>query len=351
MQFDKAITLAAVYAAANKPVYISGAPGIGKSAMIHQMAKPGKLLQFICKKMPGFAAYTGGATVVDIRLSMFDPVDLRGLPATIDGRTVWLKPGFWPVDESKPVFIFFDEIDRASTACRNAALQIVLDRRIGEHTLPGNVRIFAAGNGATDKGFTGALGTALNNRFAHIDLEPGVAPWLKYAADRGLNPALIAFHEMRKAESDIFHKLNPGRDEKAFPTARAWESVHDVLELCPKSLRFDAVAGLVGEIAAGDFVAFLELYESIGDILPAIWRDPAGATVFDSSEINRHYAVAVGLAHNVTAATMPALCTYAARLPREFEILAISTATRIDPALKNCPAYLDYAQRNQHVFA
>ena len=75
------------------PTFIFGAPGVGKSQMVHQAAD--------------------GDEVIDVRLSMLDPVDLRGLPTVsknANGESVveWARPEFIPA-EGKGI-IFFDEI-------------------------------------------------------------------------------------------------------------------------------------------------------------------------------------------------------------------------------------------------
>lgn len=312
------------------PAFIWGAPGIGKSALIHAMAK------------------ANGARVIDIRLSMFDPVDLRGLPATIDGLTVWLKPSFWPSIDGELVYLFFDEMDRAPASVKNAALQIVLDRRIGEHVLPDSVRIFAAGNGETDKGFAGSMGTALNNRFAHIAMESDVESWCAHADKMNWNPAIVAFLRMRGGESGIFHELAPSRDQKAYPTARAWERVHHALIDCPKGLEFNVVASLIGDAVAGEFVAFLDMFGKLPD-LNQIIANPSQAPVF--TELNMNFAIACALARVSDAGNFANVVTYAERMPREFEILCVTSAVnQHGDELKNTQAYTGYALRNQEVF-
>lgn len=329
--FPKARAIAATYAEADIPVFLWGDPGVGKSSLVRELAK------------------AAGAIVIDIRLSMFDPVDLRGLPAIVDDKTVWLRPAFWPEHDGTLIYLFFDEMDRAPAAVKNAALQIVLDRRIGEHVLPDSVRIFAAGNGASDRGFAAAMGTALNNRFAHIEMQSDLAAWCAWADRSGVHPAIVAFLEMRGAEKGIFHEMEPGRDQKAFPTPRNWERIAKVIS-APAGIRRAVFSGIIGEAPAGEFAAFLDAWAKLPD-LRAILRDPGSAPVPGQGELAIHYAIATALARVSTPANFAAVLTYAARLPREFEILTCSAATRRNPDLKNSRAYVDYAARNQAIFA
>ena len=63
-------------------VMLWGAPGVGKSQAIRQLAKE-------------IERGTGKRTVVtDVRLLLFNPIDLRGIPTANEDKTlaVWLKP-------------------------------------------------------------------------------------------------------------------------------------------------------------------------------------------------------------------------------------------------------------------
>ena len=131
------------------PTFIFGAPGVGKSQMVHQAAD--------------------GDTVIDVRLSMLDPVDLRGLPTVkqnCDGESVveWARPEFIP-SEGKGI-IFFDELNTAPAAVQNAALQIILDRKCGPHKLGDGWYIVAAGNKASHKAHVNPLSAPLRNRIS-----------------------------------------------------------------------------------------------------------------------------------------------------------------------------------------
>src|SRR5690606_31535301 len=63
------------------PVMLWGAPGIGKSSVVHQVASE------------------LGRKVVDLRLAQLEPTDLRGVPMPNRDtmRAEWFLPAFWPV--------------------------------------------------------------------------------------------------------------------------------------------------------------------------------------------------------------------------------------------------------------
>jgi hypothetical protein len=318
----------------NLPVWIWGAPGIGKSDIIKQIAA--RL----------------GYRVLDIRLSMYDPVDLRGLPMADIVRKVteWLRPKLLDIAEGEQVIIFLDEMDRAATAVLNAALQLVLDRRVGEFDLPDSVRIVAAGNGDTDARMISKISNALANRFTHLyavaDAETASAHWARI----GLDPALVAFIRFRGAADTVNNKpgllqttRQPG--EHAFASPRSWAKCDKFMSL-PDAQRARMVKGTVGAAPALEFEAFVGMFRSLPS-LDSIIRDPMGAALYP--EINVNYAIAAGLSRKADHMNAGAIITYADRMQREFGIACVSDAARRNPAFCETRAYVDWAARNQDV--
>ncbi len=320
---SRAATLLEHYIDKDMPAFLWGDVGIGKSESVEAIA------QKHC------------ADLLDIRLSMFDPVDLRGLPTIQNGETVWLKPAIWPKDDSRPTFLFFDEFDRASPAVQSAALQIVLNRRIGEHKLPGNVRIIAAGNGNTDRVGTQRTSAAGNNRFAHIQAEADLDSWRKWAATSGLHPMVIAFISFRP---ELLHKRGD-KNAKSFPTPRAWSSVAEFADAAD-DIRMDLVTGLIGEGPAAEFEGFVRVFKNLPS-LDAVTADPTGVKV--PSDPAARYAITAGLAVKATMQNFQNIITYLDRLPQEFSVLGVTDACRRDPSLSHTPAFTQWAVDHQDV--
>ena len=122
-------------------VMLWGPPGVGKSQGVRQIASE-------------IEAKTGKrAQITDVRLLLFNPVDLRGIPTANADKTlaVWLKPKIFQMDAGEDVInlLFLDEISAAPQSVQAAAYQITLDRTVGEHRLPDNCIVLAAGNRVT----------------------------------------------------------------------------------------------------------------------------------------------------------------------------------------------------------
>ena len=138
---------------AHQPVFLWGAPGVGKSQVVAKVAAD------------------RGMALRDIRAVLLDPVDLRGLPRLENGRAEWCPPAFLPgPDDSEQGIIFLDELNAAPPLVQAACYQLVLDRRIGEYRLPDGWSIIAAGNREKDKAVTHRMPSALANRMVHLEL-------------------------------------------------------------------------------------------------------------------------------------------------------------------------------------
>lgn len=324
----------------DKPVWAWGPPGVGKSQIMEQLA------------------HEAGADMTEIRLSLFDPVDLRGLPMpdVIRKVTEWLRPSIWPaLDATRPQYLFFDEMDRAAPSVANAALQIVLGKQIGEHRLPASTRILAAGNGETDRTGTNKISSAQANRFTHLYVRPDAEAAAAHLASKSTNPAMVAFLRFRGVDTLnaqgvitrpglIYGKAAQG--EHAFPSARAWENVADFIDL-PAAERLDLAKGTVGTHAAIEFEAFVESFAAIVGLMADIFANPATAPI--PSEPSLQYAVAAAVANRADFGNWQAVNTYAKRMPTEFGICTILDAVAAKPALKNTPEYGAWAVANQSV--
>ena len=154
-------------------VMLWGPPGVGKSQAVRQIAK--EIEENTGKKV----------NVTDVRLLLFNPIDLRGIPTANEDKTlaVWLKPKIFQMDASNDVvnILFLDEISAAPQSVQAAAYQITLDRVVGEHKLPENCIVIAAGNRTTDKSVAFKMPKALANRLLHIEVEGSFDSWKKWA--------------------------------------------------------------------------------------------------------------------------------------------------------------------------
>jgi len=303
-----------------KPVFLWGAPGVGKSQVVAQVAAALRV------------------RLIDIRAILLDPVDLRGLPTVENGKAAWAIPTFLPEDGTG--ILFLDELNAAPPLVQAACYQLVLDRALGEYRLPDGWTVFAAGNREGDRAVTSRMSSALANRFVHLNFEPDLDDWSVWAMGPGdLRPEVVAFLRWRP---ELLHRFEPA--EKAFPSPRAWASVSHILAGGPAAdVEFALYEGTVGRGAAIEFTGFLRVFRSLPS-LDGILLNPGTAPVPD--EPSALCAVATGLARRATDQNFTAITDYAARLAREYGTLLVKSATARLPALSHHPAFTRWAVAN-----
>lgn len=238
------------------PAFIWGPPGVGKSSVVHQVAAQLKL------------------QVQDLRASLLDPTDLRGIPSIQGGKAAWCPPSFLPSDPESRGILFLDEINAAPPLVQASLYQLVLDRKVGEYTLPPGWRILAAGNRAEDRAVVFRLSSALANRFIHLEFEVDFEDWRNWATGAGIHPLIIGFLAARR---ELL--LKPSTTENAFPTPRTWAMASDICHTFGSPDKCsDLLRGIVGEGPAVEFLAFGKRSISEAQFL-AILADPEQAAL------------------------------------------------------------------------
>lgn len=311
-----------------QPVFLWGAPGIGKSQIVAQVAR------------------SRGVALKDLRAILLDPVDLRGLPRIAeDGSSVWCPPAFLPgTNDPGEGILFLDELNAAPPLVQAACYQLVLDRRIGEYELPAGWSIVAAGNRDKDRAVTHRMPSALANRMVHLDCEAGMDDWLDWAQRAGIQAEICAFLRFRPK---LLHDFDPRSSGKAFASPRSWEFVSAILAARPDpQVEHELFQGAVGPAAATEFIGFLRVWRelpTVHDILAA----PESAPV--PEEPAAVYALCEALALQAGPDTIDALTVYAERLPAEFSVLLMRDAVCHNTSLVSSEAFSRWAGNNADV--
>lgn len=309
---------------ARQPVITWGAPGIGKSDVTQQTGA--KL----------------GRKVLDVRASLLDPVDLRGIPSVRDGRTHWNSPAFLPEASQGPTLVLLDEMNRAPVMTQNALFQLVLDRKLGEYTLPDTCEIVACCNRESDGGGVVKMPQALANRFTHLHMVADLDDWSRWAIGANVEPAVIAFLRFRP---DLLHQFD--REAKAFPTPRSWNFVSRITAQKPgNGIEHALYCGAVGDGAATEYSAFLRMFRELPNI-DAILLNPDTAAL--PTQPATMFAVASALARRAKVNNFGRVLQYVNRLPAEYGVFTVKDAVRKDPTLQACDEFTRWAITNSDV--
>lgn len=235
---------------AKRPAMIWGPAGVGKSDVVADL----------CQEMDG--------ALYDIRLSLLEPTDLRGIPFynRETGKMEWAPPVDLPDAETASkypiVFVFFDEINSAAPSVQAACYQLALNRRVGQYRLPDNAVIMMAGNREGDRGVTYRMPAPLANRLIHLELRADFDPWHTWAVKNKIHADVIGFLNFSK---NSLYDFDPKSSSKSFATPRTWEFVSQLLadETCPETTFADVVSGAIGEGLALKFMGHRKIAASL----------------------------------------------------------------------------------------
>ena len=238
-------------------IMLWGAPGVGKSQAIKQIAKE---IEVLTNKK---------TKVIDVRLLLFNPIDLRGIPTVNQERTLskWLKPQIFDMDDSSDIIniLFLDEISSAPPSVQAAAYQITLDRVIGEHKLPDNCIVVAAGNRLNDQSVAYKMPKALANRLLHFEVESNFPTWKEWAISNNINEKVIGFLSFK---SDYLNSTEINSEDLAFATPRTWEMVSNVLNIISNDIEEveHIISGLIGVGTTIEFKTWCKVYNDLPNI-------------------------------------------------------------------------------------
>ncbi len=288
------------------PVFIWGAPGIGKSSIVKQIASE------------------QGLAFLDLRLSLLDPTDLKGIPffnaETNEG--VWAKPSFLPsVHDSKGI-LFLDEINTAPPAVQASAYQLILDRKVGEYELPEGWSIVAAGNRENDRGVVYKMPPPLANRFVHFEMEVNFDDWKAWAYKSKIDSSIIGYLAYDKSMLFTFDATS---NEKSFATPRSWEYVDSIIKSgIEAELILDSISGAVGREAAVGYISFKKVMKDLPDLNTIL---DGTRTEMEEEDSKIMMALAIGLVNalleNPNETAIDNVLKFSLQLPGEFAIMLV----------------------------
>ena len=273
--------------AKRRPLFLWGPPGIGKSDIVKQLGED------------------LGAHVIDVRLSLWEPTDIKGIPYfdSNNNKMVWAPPSELPDAEMaaqhKNIILFLDEMNSAPPAVQAAAYQLILNRRVGQYHLPDNVLIVAAGNREADKGVTYRMPAPLANRFIHLEMRVDWDDYSFWATENRVHKDVVGFLTFSKKDLYDFDPKSPSR---AFATPRSWTFVSELLEDddTDEGTLTDLISGAIGEGLAIKFMAHRKHASKMPnptDILQGKVKK------METKEISAMYSLAVSLCYELKDAS------------------------------------------------
>lgn len=312
--------------AKKRNVLLTGAPGIGKTSIIHA------------------AALSLQADEILSHPAVGDPTDAKGLP--------WIAPGadhaaFMPfgdlhraINASKPTVWFLDDFGQASPSVQAAYMQLLLERRVNDHKISDHVTFVAATNRRQDRANVSGILDPVKSRFPYIiELEVTLADWCLWAYQNHISPQIIAFLNFRP---DLLMSEDKTLDISNSPSPRTWSFVNETLqEDLSDSLRYLAIQGSVGQSVASEFTAFLKIWENMTPI-EEILAKPLEAKI--PTEASALYATSIALSCRADDANSENMFSFLKRMldagKQEHVALLMRDATRRNPDLLNTAPWI-----------
>ena len=242
-----------------RPIFIQGAPGLGKTAIMQQISRELGIglvsysmthhtrqsaigLPMIVQKSYGGSSYAVSEyTMSEIIASVYESMERTG---------------------HKEGILFLDEINCISETLAPAMLLFLQYKTFGGHALPEGWVVVTAGNQARYNKSVREFDAATRDRMKYICVEPDYDAWKSYALCRQVERAILSFLDLR---GDCFYAVETTVEGRSVVTPRSWEDLSQTMYM-HRQLKLDIDMDLVSqyiqnEKIARDFSIYYELYQ------------------------------------------------------------------------------------------
>lgn len=246
-----------------RPVFLYGPPGIGKTAVMEQIAEEMEIglvsysmthhtrqsaigLPFITQKKFGDMKYdVSEYTMSEILASVYDYIEQSG---------------------KKQGILFLDEINCVSETLSPSMLRFLQYKSFGSHTVPDGWVVVTAGNPPEYNKSVREYDIATLDRIKKIEVEASYDVWREYALNKGVHPAILAYLDVRKND---FYIIENTPDGKRFVTARGWEDLSRMMTVFEnKGIAVDITLieqYIQHDTVAADFTDYYETFKALRD--------------------------------------------------------------------------------------
>ncbi|MFI3254842.1 MAG: AAA family ATPase, partial [Eubacteriales bacterium] len=210
---------------AQRPLFIMGAPGIGKTDIMKQVAEELSIgmvsysmthhtrqsalgLPYICEKSyKGEKYQVSEYTMSEILSTIYDVVEEDGVSEGI---------------------LFLDEINCVSETLAPSMLQFLQFKTFGKHKVPDGWVVVTAGNPPEYNNSVREFDIVTWDRLKRVDVEPDFQTWINHAKINGVHPAILSYLELKQYD---FYKVETSVDGKCFVTARGWVDLSQMIRI------------------------------------------------------------------------------------------------------------------------
>lgn len=241
-----------------RPIFLLGAPGIGKTAIMEQIAQELGIalvsysmthhtrqsalgLPFIKQKSYGGKTYDiSEYTMSEIISSIYETMEESGVAEGI---------------------LFLDEINCVSETLAPSMLQFLQYKVFGKHKVPEGWVIVTAGNPPEYNKSVREFDVVTMDRLKVLAVEADYPTWKIYAHEKKVHGAILNFLEIKK---EYFYHMETTAAGRSYVTARGWEDLSQIIQMYEEDgLKVDeslVSQYLRNETIVKEFCAYYDLY-------------------------------------------------------------------------------------------
>ena len=270
-----------------RPVFLYGPPGIGKTAVMEQIAEEMEIglvsysmthhtrqsaigLPFITKKVFDGKEYdVSEYTMSEILASVYEYIEKSG---------------------KKEGILFLDEINCVSETLSPSMLRFLQYKTFGSHAVPDGWVVVTAGNPPEYNKSVREYDIATLDRIKKIDVDANYDVWREYAVNKNVHPAIIAYLDIKKSDFYIIENTPKGKN---FVTARGWEDLSRMMSVFEnKNIPIDISLieqYIQSQTVAEDFSDYYETYRNLSakfsteDIVTGNWDEELSSALRNSA--------------------------------------------------------------------
>ena len=249
-----------------RPVLLIGPPGIGKTAIMEQLASELGIglisysmthhtrqsaigLPFISRRVYDGREYdVTEYTMSEIIASVYDMMETTGIRQGI---------------------LFLDEINCVSETLSPLMMQFLQYKVFGGHRLPEGWIVVTAGNPPEYNDSAREFDVVTLDRLKKMDVDPDYEAWKAYASEVHIHPAVMSFLQSKR---NYFYHVETTVSGRSIVTPRGWEDLSKMLLLYEQNgLEADEdliVQYLQNDKAAREFKVYLDLFNKYREEYP-----------------------------------------------------------------------------------
>lgn len=240
----------AIEAGFRRTIFLWGHRGVGKSDVVRQSTED------------------AGAHLVNRRLSMLDPSDVRGVMMGEPGQKLarWLlNPDWFPETKGKRLVIFGDEFNHANDLIQKTAYEMAWDHSVGGTPFPEGTVVILAGNRESENANVTPLDKPMQRRAIHLYAKFDYQTFFDHAMKRGqFHPLVLGY--LKERPDKAFAPIDADLEFYGEPLPASWEVVTDILRTYKRNV--DKL--IAGQIGVGEAIEFMAWCATAGQLTPLI---------------------------------------------------------------------------------